>query len=171
MSAASYAVAVFTAAVVLYGLIHRCDVYASFTKGAAEAVPVIKKVLPYTVAMVFAVRMAEASGFFDIVCGVISPVTSFFGIPAALIPLMLMRPFSGGGSMGLLSGLLVKVGPDSFGGRAASVYMGSSETLFYTVSVYFGSAGISKTLYVIPTALLTDVVGMAASCILCSIFL
>ena len=69
--------------------------------------------------------------------------------------------------MGLLAGLLTSLGPDSFGGRVASVYMGSSETLFYTTSVYFGSAGITKTGYVIPVALITDVLGMVIACAIC----
>ena len=96
------------------GLASRVDVYESFVKGAAEALPIMRRVLPYTVAMIFAVRLMEASGAFDMLSSALSGLGGLFGIPPALIPLMIMRPFSGGGSMGLLAGLLTSLEPDSF---------------------------------------------------------
>ena len=167
MSVSDWAIPAYVVLTLVVGLASRVDVYESFVKGAAEALPIMRRVLPYTVAMIFAVRLMEASGAFDMLSSALSGLGGLFGIPPALIPLMIMRPFSGGGSMGLLAGLLTSLGPDSFGGRVASVYMGSSETLFYTTSVYFGSAGITKTGYVIPVALITDVLGMVIACAVC----
>ena len=162
LSAAGYAVPEFAAAVVIAGLAKRTDVYESFVQGAKSAPSVVFRVLPYTVAMVFAVRLMEASGLIDLIAGAAAPI---FGPAAAgVLPLVVMRPFSGGGSLGVLSALMGSLGPDSYAGRVAATYMGSSETLFYTVSVYFGSAGIKRTRYVIPVGLMTDIFGLFAAC-------
>ncbi len=165
--AANAAMPLFIAAIVAYVLIKRVDIYESFIAGARQGAGLCFRILPYMVAMIFAVSMLRASGAFEAFISVLTPVTSRLGLPAELIPVAVMRPFSGGASIGMLAGIYAASGADSYVGRVASVYMGSSETLFYTVSLYFGSAGVKRTRYVVPVALFTDAVGMALSCLLC----
>ena len=163
-------VPIFVAVVVVYGLVKKVDVYEAFISGAKRGAGLCFRVLPYMVGMIFAVRMLEASGAFGFLGEWIAPLTAAIGIPAEVITLAVMRPFSGGASLGLLAGLFTSFGADSYGGRVASVFMGSSETLFYTVSLYFGTAGVKKTRYVIPVALATDFLGLILSCIICTLY-
>ena len=155
MNIAEYALPVFIAVVLIYGTVHKIDVFESFIKGARKGLSVALRILPYIVAMIFAVAICTVVGS---------------SVPTEIIPLALMRPFSGGASIGLLSALYSTAGADSYAGRVASVFMGSSETLFYTTSVYLGSVGLSKTRYIIPVALFTDICGIVCSCILVNLF-
>lgn len=169
MNIAEYALPAFVIFVLIYGVVHKVDVFESFIKGAKKGLGVALNILPYIVAMLFAVDIFSVGGGFDILsAAVISVVGS--AIPSQIIPLVLMRPFSGGASMGLLSAVYFAAGADSYAGRVASVFMGSSETLFYTTSVYLGSIGLSKTRYIIPVALFTDLCGIICSCILVNLF-
>lgn len=161
---------IFLSSVVLFGLIKKTDIYTSFINGAKKGLGLSFKILPYIVAMIFAVRMTEASGLFEILCKIITPIVGLIGIPAQIIPIAILRPFSGGASLGLLAGVFSSYGADSYIGRTASTYMGSSETLFYTVSLYFGSIGVKKTRYVIPVSLITDMFGLVLSCVICNFF-
>ncbi len=163
----SAAMPVFLSAVVIFGLVKKVDVYDAFVSGAKRGIGLSFRVLPYIVGMIFAIRVFQASGAFEWFCSFISPVAGFLGLPAEVIPIALMRPFSGGASLGLLAGIFTSYGADSYIGRVSSTYMGSSETLFYTVSLYFGSVGVKKTRYVIPVALITDFFGMLLSCFIC----
>lgn len=169
MNAAVYALPIFVCSVLIYGVAKGVDVFESFIKGARKGMGVALRILPYIIAMLFAVDLFSAGGGFELVgagvCAVLGSV-----LPAELIPLWIMRPFSGGASIGLLSALYASSGADSYAGRVASVFMGSSETLFYTTSIYLGSIGISKTRYIVPVALFTDFCGMICSCILVNTF-
>jgi len=158
---------VFLAAAVIYGLVKKVDVYEAFIEGAKKGFGLCLKVLPYMVAMMFAVAMLTAAGAFSMVSGLLSPLILLLGIPAEVFSAALLRPFSGGASMGILGSVMASYGADSFGGRVLSTFMGSSETLFYVVSLYFGSVGVKKTRYVIPVALITDLFGLILSCLLC----
>ena len=100
-------------------------------------------------------------------CG---PLLEPLGIPPEVVPIAALRPFSGGGSLGLLAGVLAEYGVDSYIGKVACVYMGSAETLFYVVSLYMGSVGVKKTRYVVPAALLSDCFGLILSCLVCRAF-
>ena len=169
MNIAEYALPVFIAVVLIYGIVHKVDVFESFIKGARKRLSVALRILPYIVAMIFAVDIFSAGGGFEILSAAICTVVGS-SVPTEIIPLALMRPFSGGASIGLLSALYSTAGADSYAGRVASVFMGSSETLFYTTSVYLGSVGLSKTRYIIPVALFTDICGIICSCILVNLF-
>ena len=171
MNIAALILPVFCCLVLVYGLIKRVDVFAAFVKGAKGGIAIVFRIMPYVIGMVFAVDIFEASGLFELIAGAIGGVTSRLGIPAELIPIAVMRPFSGGASIGLLTGILAQYGADSYIGRVASVYMGSSETLMYTVSLYLGSVGIKKTRYIIPVGLLCDLLGMTLSCLLVKLML
>jgi spore maturation protein B len=116
---------------------------------------------------VFAVNIFSASGCFDYIGKALSPALSPIGIPPEILPLALMRPFSGSASIAILNAILTRYGPDSFVGRAASTLMGSSETLFYTTALYFGSVGIKKTRYTVPAGLISEAAGLIASVLFC----
>ncbi len=165
--ATDIALPLFVGIIVIYGLFAKIDIFESFVEGAKGGAKLAFTVLPYVVGMIFAVDIFRAAGCFDLLSSAVSSVN--IGIPPEVLPIALMRPFSGGGSIGLLAGLFATTGADSFPGRVASTFMGSSETLFYTVSVYLGSVGITKTRYIIPVALATDICGLLFSVFICTI--
>ena len=107
--------------------------------------------------------MLRASGALELLAGVLAPVLELVGLPAELLPLMLVRPVSGSAALGVGAELMASYGPDSRLGRMAAVMLGSTETTFYTVSVYFGAAGISRTRYAVPAALCADLTGFLAA--------
>ena len=155
--------------VIVYGLAKKTRVYESFIEGAKQGFSVSFKIMPYVVAFVFAVGLFKASGGFELFASLLKPVLSFLHIPPEVIPLAVTRPFSGSASLGILASILKESGPDSFAGRVASTLMGSSETIFYTVALYFGSVGISKTRHTIPAALAAEVTALMAAVIVCSL--
>ncbi|MGI5849842.1 MAG: spore maturation protein [Christensenellales bacterium] len=174
MQVINYASAVFVplfiVGIVIYGMAKKVSVYESFIKGAKQGLTTVIRILPYVVGFVFAINIFTASGCFDYIASALSPVLAPIGIPPEILPLALIRPFSGSASIGVLTSLLQKYGPDSFIGRTASTLMGSSETLFYTTALYFGSVGIKKTRYTIPAALISELSGLIASVTFCRIF-
>lgn len=153
-----------------YSFAKKRDPYEAFIGGAKGGAGLVFQTMPYVVAMVFAVEIFKASGLFEAVGRLLAPVLGPLGIPPEVVPIAILRPFSGGGTLGLLAGVLAEYGVDSYIGRVACVYMGSAETLFYVVSLYMGSVGVKKTRYVIPAALLSDCFGLALSCLVCRFF-
>ena len=145
-------------AVGVYGLRRRVDVYGALTKGAEEGLTVLLRVLPSLVGLLTAVYMFRASGAMDFLGRLLAPLLSAMGIPPETAPLLLIRPISGSGALAVGSELMEIYGVDSYIGRVAAVMLGSSETTFYTVALYYGSAGITKTRYTIPAALCADFV-------------
>ena len=159
----SYIIPGLAMALLVYGLIKRVDVYEAFADGAAEGLPVLVKILPYLAAMLVAVRMLRESGLIQDVTSLMSPACGMVGLDPRLVPLILLRPFSGSGSMAILQDLLVQCGPDSRAGMTASILMGSSETIFYEVALYFGVIGVKKTRFAVPVALAAMVVSSLVS--------
>lgn len=147
----------------LWGLRQQVDVYSALGRGAADGLKVILRILPPLIALLSASAMFRASGALDWLSQFCAPLLNALGIPAELMPLMLLRPLSGSGALGTASELISTHGPDSFIGRVAAVMMGSTETTFYTIAVYFGAAGIQRTRHTIPAALTADLVGFLAS--------
>ncbi|MBO4913575.1 MAG: spore maturation protein [Oscillospiraceae bacterium] len=141
-----------------YGLYRRVDVYAALTKGAEEGLGVLLRILPSLVGLMTAVYMFRASGAMDALAQLLSPLLSAAGIPSETAPLLLVRPISGSGALAVGTEIMERSGVDSYAGRVAAVMLGSSETTFYTVAVYYGAAGITKTRYTIPAALVADLV-------------
>ena len=140
--------------------LHRkVDVYAALTEGAAGALQVTARILPTMAALFCAIYMLRASGALDLLTALLSPLTEALGLPAETTALMLIRPLSGSGALAAGSELMAQHGPDSYIGRVAAVMLGSTETTFYTVGVYFGAAGIRKTRYTVPAALIADLAG------------
>ena len=140
----------------LFALSRRVDVYAALTRGAEEGLTVLLHILPSLVALLSAVHMFRASGAMEAFATLLSPALEALGIPAECAPLLLIRPISGGGALAVGTELMETHGVNSFLGRTAAVMLGSSETTFYVIAVYLGAAGIFKTRYTVPAALLAD---------------
>ena len=135
------------------------DAYGLLLEGTATGLSILGSILPALVLLMTAVHMFRASGAAEIISQVLSPVFSFFGIPPETALLVLIRPISGSAALAVGADLMAQYGVDSTVGRTAAVMLGSTETTFYTISVYFGAAGIKKTRYCIPAALFADFVG------------
>ena len=152
-------------ALALAAALRGTDVYAALCAGAKNGLGVLRDILPPLVVLLTAIAMLRASGALDALCGVLSPLLTALGIPPECAPLMLLRPFSGSGALAVGGEIMRRYGPESTVGRTAAVMLGSTETTFYVVGVYFGAAGVRKTRYAIPAALIADAVGfvMAAA--------
>jgi len=148
------------AAVALWALYRRQDVFSALLAGAKDGLHTLVGVVPALVALLPAVYMLRASGALDALTRLIAPALSFLGVPPETAPLMLIRPMSGSGALAVGSDLIRAYGPDSLIGRTAAVMLGSTETTFYVIAVYFGAAGIKKSRHAIPAALIADFVGM-----------
>ncbi len=154
---------------VAYALIRRVNVYSAFVEGAKDALPMLIEVLPYLAAMLTAIAVFRESGALGYVTKAISPALNAVGIQAELAPLIALRPFSGSASLALLQDTLLTYGADTDVGRTASVLVGSTETIFYTLAVYFGAVGITKTRHALPAALISGAAGVLSAVILCKI--
>lgn len=135
------------------------NAYNLLLTGGAEGLQLLITLVPALVMLLTAVSMLRASGAMEVLGNWLSPVFSFFGIPPETALLVLMRPISGSAALGVGAELMAEYGPDSLVGRTAAIMLGSTETTFYTISVYFGAAGIQKTRYTLLAALLADFVG------------
>ena len=147
----------------LYAALRGVDVYAALCAGAVNGLQLVKEILPPLVVLLTAVTMLRASGALDAMARLLSPALRALGIPPECAPLMFLRPFSGSGALAAGSELMAAFGPDSTVGRTAAVMLGSTETTFYVVGVYFGAAGVRKTRHAVPAALIADLVGFVAS--------
>lgn len=133
--------------------------YDLMLQGAAEGLRLLASILPALIFLLTAVYMLRASGTMEILSSFFSPVFSVFGIPPQTAMLVMIRPISGSAALAVGAELMAEYGVDSLVGRTAAVMLGSTETTFYTISVYFGAAGIKKTRYTLPAALFSDFVG------------
>ena len=141
-------------------VLHRREnAYDLLLEGGREGLRTAASILPALVILLTAVQMLKASGAVELLSGFLSPVFSFVGIPPETAVLVLIRPISGSAALAVGADLMAQYGPDSLIGRTAAVMLGSTETTFYTISVYFGASGIKKTRYAIPAALIADLTG------------
>lgn len=163
MNFSSLIIPVLLAGMAIYGMGKKVDVYGALTHGAEEGLSVLLRIIPSLVGLLTAVSMFRASGALEWLAALCAPVLDWLGIPSELLPLMLIRPVSGSGALAVASDLMTTYGPDSYVGRVASVMLGSTETTFYTIAVYFGSAGIHRTRHTVPAALTADIAGFLAS--------
>ena len=151
------------AGVALYGCFRRVDVYTALVQGAGDGLEVLMRILPSLVGLLTAVYMLRASGALDLAAQALTPLLDRIGLPGELLPLMLVRPISGSAALGVGAELIAAHGADSFLGRTAAVMLGSTETTFYTIAVYFGAVKITKTRYAVPAALCADLAGFLAA--------
>ncbi|MDR1157834.1 MAG: spore maturation protein [Oscillospiraceae bacterium] len=139
------------------------DLAGALTAGAGDGLRVLVRILPTLVMLLTGIHMLRASGALDLATRLLAPWLGRAGIPAACAPLVLLRPFSGGGALAMGAELMRTYGADSPVGRTAAVMLGSSETTFYAVGVYFGAAGVVRGRYTLIAALLADVAGFLAA--------
>ena len=144
--------------------------YDLLLTGGAEGLQMLVSIVPALVMLLIAVTMLRQSGAVDWISAALAPAFRFFGIPPETALLVLVRPLSGSASLAVGADIMHMYGPDSVIGRTAAVMLGSTETTFYTISVYFGAAGIQKTRYTIPAALFADFVGFFAAALTCRLF-
>ena len=150
-------------AILIYAYIKKVDILKEFTAGALDGLKTAKNLIAPLAIMITAIAMFRQSGALDVIVGALSKPAEALGIPSETLPLMLMKTFSGSGSVALLEDVLSNYGPDSFAGRVASVVAGATETTFYTIAVYYGAVGISKTRHTVPAALTSDIAGFILS--------
>lgn len=155
-SVMSLSVPIIVISITTYGILKGVKVYECFIEGAKEGLYICFKIFPYLLAMIFAVTLIRESGLMNAFIEVIRPLLSVLGIPSELVPLILIKPLSGSGALGVFTETINQYGADTFIGIAASVIMGSTETIFYTVSVYYGSVKIKKIRHTLWAAIFAD---------------
>ncbi len=168
---ANFIIPVFIIAILLYSLFKKINAYDCFVSGARGAVDLCINTFPYLVAIFAVVELLSISGISQIISSASAPVFSFFGIPSELTEFLVLRPFTGSGSIGMLSNLFSLYGPDSYISKCACIIMSCSETTFYVVAVYFSTTKIKKLRYTIPVCLLSSFIGAVLACAFCRIFL
>ena len=166
-----FAMPLFIAIFVTAGLVKRVGVYDCFTEGAKEGAESMLGIIAPLVGLMVAINMLRESGALELIARLLSPVLNFVGIPAEVLPLALLRPISGSASLAIVTDIFRMSGPDSLAGKIASVMMGSTETTFYTIAVYFGAVGIKNTRHTLPAALSADLTGILLSAIVARLML
>lgn len=137
--------------------------YEAFVKGAKEGFNIVVMIIPYLVGILFVIGVFRAGGAMETFTMAVDPVLKWFGIPAGVVPMMFIRPLSGGGAQGVMVDIFNSYGVDSLEGFMASIMMGSTETTFYVVAVYFGSIGVSRIRYTLGPCLMADAAGLLAA--------
>lgn len=160
---ARWAVPVFVAAILVAGLVKKVPVFDEFTVGAADGLRSCVKVLPSLVALLTAVSMLRASGAMELLTAAVAPLAQKLGFPAEAVPLALLRPVSGSGSLAMLENVYATYGVDTLVGRVASVLQSSTETTFYTIAVYYGAVGVKRTRHTLGAAAAGDLCGIVLS--------
>lgn len=151
-----------------YGLVvKKVKVYESFVEGAKDGFTIAVRIIPYLVAILVAIGMFRASGTLDLLLQLLAPVLKAIGFPPENLPLALMRPLSGSGSLGLLTDLVNQYGPESLFAKIGATMFGSTETTFYVLAVYFGSVGIRRSRHALAAGLLADAAGILTAVYIC----
>ncbi len=161
-----YIVPAVIAAIVAFGIFKKVPIFDKFLTGAKEGLLSTFSIAPSLIGLITAVSMLKASGALDVFSSFVNPLFCKIGIPGDIIPLMLLRPISGSGALALLDSIFSSKGPDSLVGKMASVLMGSTETTFYAVAVYFGAVNIKNTRHTLPAALTADLASCLFSCLI-----
>lgn len=149
--------------IVGFGILMKCHVYEEFVKGAKDGLLTVVKILPTLIGLMVAVGVLRASGFLDMLGCLLGNFTTHIGFPSELVPLAIIRMFSSSAATGLVLDIFKEFGTDSYIGLIASIMMSCTETIFYTISVYFIAANVNKTRYTVAGALLATIAGIAVS--------
>jgi len=150
-----------------FGLTKKVAVYEEFVDGAKEGFSTAVRIIPYLVAMLFAIAMFRASGAMESMITMISPLFELVGIPPEVLPMAIIRPLTGSGSVGVLAELIAQYGQDSIIVKIAATMFGSTETTLYVLAVYFGAINVSKTGYALQAGLIADFTGFIAATAVC----
>lgn len=153
--------------IIVYAMIKKVELYSLFIEGAKDGLHTAIKIMPYMIAIFLAIGFFNASGAIDIVKRLFSPFCTAIGFPTELLTLFFIKPISGSGSLAVVKSVIDLHGSDSYIGRCASVMMGSAETIFYTIAIYFGATSVKNTRYVLLGGFIAYLAGVAASIIVC----
>lgn len=153
----------FIGGIPLIAIIRKVNVFESFVNGAKDSFQISVKIIPYVVGFLVAIGMFRAAGGFEVLAKFFAPLLVSLGFPIQLLPIALIRPFSGGAANSLLADIAHTYGGDSFLAHAAAIMMGSTETTFYVLMVYFGAVGISRARHAVPVGLVADLAGLIAA--------
>lgn len=163
----AWAIPVLIVSIPLYAAYRKVPVYESFTEGAKEGFETAIRIIPHLVGMMVAISIFRASGAMDLLIGAVAPLFARIGIPAEVLPLALLRPITGAGSLAYTTDLMKTFGPDSLIANMASTVQGSTDTTLYVLTVYFGAVGIQKSRYALRVGLFSDAVGFLAAVAVC----
>jgi spore maturation protein B len=155
--------------ILILGAFRNIPVFDAFIEGAKEGLTTTVKILPVIIGILLGINILKESGALDMIVLLLSPIADLFGFPKEILPMALLRPVSGSASLGLLNQQLKEYGPDSYIGKTISVMMGSTETIFYTIAVYFGAVGVKETKYTLWIALIAGLAGLISAIIICRI--
>ncbi len=155
--------------VIGYGILNKKNIYDDFVHGAADGLKTVVGILPTLVGLMVAVGILRASGFLEFIGNIIGQVTEYFAFPAQLVPLTIVKMFSSSAATGLVLDIFKEYGTDSRIGLITSIMMSCTETIFYTISIYYLSAKVKKTRYTLAGALITTLIGIIASVILAGV--
>ncbi len=153
-----------------YAFFKKVPIFDTFLKGARRGAESCFSILPTLVGLVVAVSMLKASGVLDFISGLLSPVLKHVGMPGDVLPLALLKSVSGSGALAMIKNIFESSGVDSPSGRLASIMLGSSETTFYALAVYYGITKVKNTRYTVFAAIIADIVGIVAAIITCNVF-
>ena len=151
------------------GLFKKIPLYETFTEGAKDGFKVSVNIIPYLVAIIVAISMLRASGIIEMTGHILAPILNWFNVPVDTIPIMIVRSLSGSAALGVFSDIAHTLGPDDYATKLAAIMVGSSETTFYVLAVYFGAVGISKLRYALIVELIADFIGIVAAISVCNL--
>ena len=146
--------------IVTYGIIKKVKVYEVFVEGAKEGLKICKNIFPYLLCILLAIKVFRESGILEYIINFIEPLTNLLGIPKEVITQIFIKPLSGSGALGVFTDNIKTFGPDSYLGVLSSVLMGSTETIFYTIALYFGAVKIKKIRHTLWTAIIAEIIGV-----------
>lgn len=146
--------------IIVYGMIKKVKIYEAFVEGAKEGMGICFRILPYLLAILIGIKILRESGLLDYMIIFLNPIVSKLGIPPEIMPLIIVKPLSGSGAIGVFTETIKTYGVDSRIGLIASIIMGSTETIFYTLTVYFGAVGIKKIRHTLWAAITADIVAI-----------
>ena len=152
----------------IYAITRRVPIYESFVEGAKEGFPTAIQLIPHLVGMIVAVSIFRETGALTFYLNLLEPFTRWLQIPSEVVPIGILRPISGSGSLAFVESILKTYGPDSFLGKLASTIQGSTDTTLYVLTVYFGAVGIRKARYALKVGLLADLAGFLAAWLICT---
>ncbi|MDD4815823.1 MAG: nucleoside recognition domain-containing protein [Clostridia bacterium] len=164
-----YIIPIIIVSLLVFASIKKLETYNIFVKGARGAFDLVLSIFPFIATIMIMVALMRASGLTDVLISLLAPIFNILGIPTEVSELVLLRPFTGSGSYAILSNIFNTYGADTYISRCASVIMGTSETIFYVVAVYFSQTSVKKLSYAIPLALFCSLFGTIIACLICKI--
>lgn len=153
--------------IVAYGMVRKVAIYEDFVVGAKDGFEIAVRIIPYLVAILFAIGMFRASGAMDWMIMGLRPLLGLVGFPAEVLPMAIIRPLTGSGSVGVMADMIATYGEDSIFVKMAGTMFGSTETTFYVIAVYFGAVGVRKTKYAVQAGLIADLTGVIMAVVIC----